>query len=212
MEHLRLPDNVEPFITVPYYAPDEHDWYDGKGHEGYPKRMGWTEQQLLGQVPIPPGEKGSPFGTDAKGNLRKNLDIERFFQTWLYFGTVTEFLNAGHAPGLELVTTGGFVFPKGAGGVRIVTTRYLPISLGRWSESTVDTEKLWTVTTAILNRTLRYLNHFCQEQGGKHPSDHSPAVSWPVRDEISTSSTYSPAFSTWRLIRFYFTLYQECTC
>lgn len=194
MEHLRLPDGVQPFITVPYYAPDQRDWYDGKGHEGYPKRMGWTEQQLLGQVPIVPGENTSPFGTDAKGKPRENADVERFFQTWLYFGTVTEFLNAGKAPGLDLVTTGGFVFPPGAGGSRIVTTRYLPISLSRWSKSTVDKEELWKAATSILSTTLRYLNHFCKEKIEKHPSDHTPTVTWPVRDEISTSSMY---FFSW---------------
>lgn len=190
MEHLLLPEGADPFIHIPYYAPDQHDWYDGKGHDSYPKRMGWTEEELLGQVPVSPGGEGSPFGTDRNGKPRTDEDIQRFFQTWLYFGTVTEFLNAGHAPHLLKVTTGVFVGQPGPGRVRTVSTTYLPISLSRWCDSTVDNEKLWSETTAILTRTLNILNHFCQEPKEQHPSNHQKPAAWPVSDEISTSSMY----------------------
>lgn len=43
MEHLPLPDDVEPFIIMPYEATKE-DWYDGQGFIDYPRRCGWTEE------------------------------------------------------------------------------------------------------------------------------------------------------------------------
>lgn len=81
-----------------YYALNKRDWYDGKGHEGYPERMGWTKDNLLGIVP--PGEDGPPFGKDNE-QPRDDATIERFFQSWLYFGTAIEFFKVGGGHILE---------------------------------------------------------------------------------------------------------------
>lgn len=187
MEHLPLPDGAKHFIHVPYYCPNgESDWYDGKGHEGYPARMGWSKQDLLGNAP--PGQGGSHFGVNANGTARHFADIERFFHTWLFFGTVIEFLKAGNVPALSGITTASFLCPKGLSTARVVTTEKLPSLLLLWYKSTVEIESLWTRTTAILERTVFYLNRFCQEAKEIHPSDHRKPLRWPVRDEISTSS------------------------
>jgi hypothetical protein len=183
MEHLPLPEGAEHFIQVPYYAPDaKRDWYDCEGHQEYPQRMGWREEDLLGNVPE--DEEGPPFGSDKEGNPRKPLDIERFFQTWLFFGTAIEVLKAGgiHA------TTEDFLQPKGITKARIVTTSKLPSLLLEWNKSSKDKESLWSKTKLILERTLFYLNLFCHAPKDKHPSDRRKSVTWPVRDEISTSS------------------------
>jgi hypothetical protein len=186
MEHLLLPKDVEPFITVSYYAPDKRDWYDGKGHEKYPERMGWTRDNLLGIVH--PGENGPPFGKE-NGQPRDDAAIERFFQSWLYFGTAIEFFKVG---GGHILDTESFLVlqpPTEPGKAHIVQTTYLRMYLVElWGKSTRDKETLWKEVTPILQRTLFYLNHFCQEPKEKHPSDRSKTVTWPVRDEISTSS------------------------
>jgi hypothetical protein len=186
MDHLPLPDGVKPYITVPYYAPDKSDWYDGKGHGGYPERMGWSKDNLLGHVPR--GQNWPPFGTNKNGKPRKNEDIERFFQTWLYFGTAIEFFKVG---GIRTLTTEDFMSRAEPGHAHVVNTIYLRMYLSvLWEKSTRDKESLWKESAAILERTLFYLNHFCQEPKERHPSDPSKAIKWPVRDEISTSSMY----------------------
>jgi hypothetical protein len=54
--------------------------------------MGWTKDNLLGIVP--PGEDSPPFGKDNE-QPRDDATIERFFQSWLYFGTAIEFFKVG---------------------------------------------------------------------------------------------------------------------
>jgi hypothetical protein len=186
MEHLPLPEGAKHFILVPYYAPNpDSDWYDCEDHHEYPQRMGWSEEDLLGNVSG--DDEISPFGTDEEGYPRKPEDIERFFQTWLFFGTAIEVLKAG---GVRHVTTEDFLQPKGLTKARIVTTSKLPSLLLEWGKSTKNKESLWSTTRLILERALSYLNRFCHAPKDKHPSERRKDVTWPVRDEISTSSMY----------------------
>lgn len=206
MEHLPLPEGINPFITVPYCTADpQHEWYSGPSHAEYPEKMGWSEDNLRAHVG--PGWNDPPFGTDSSGNLRKNEDIEHFFQTWLFFGTAIEVLKLG---GVD-VTTEDFLQPVGLTKARVVTTEKLPSLLLKWDPAAIGSDikasddpvlnaqvnksnnqsTLWRKTGSILARTLFYLNLFCQPPKERHPFDRRKTPTWPVRDEISTSSTYS---------------------
>lgn len=179
---MTLPEGVKPFVVVPYYAPKEKDWYDMKGYAGYPRRMGWSDDALLGKE-----SSAAPFGSSV-GQPRTDEDIVRFFQTWLYFGTAIEFFKVA---GGHVLNTESFIYrvnhPDKA---HIVQTTYLRMYLGTiWSKSTRSKEVLWKEATAILSCTLRYLNIFCQEPKERHPSDREKVVTWPLVDEISISIT-----------------------
>lgn len=187
MEHLPLPEGSKHFMVVPYYVPNpESDWYDGEGFQEYPERRGWSEENLLGVASW--GKEDAPFGTDEDGNPRDPKETERFFQTWLFFGTAIEVLKAGD---VRDVTTESFLQPKGLTVARIVTTSKLPSMLLEWGTSMEDKESLWSAATLILERALFYLNRFCQAPRDKHPSDRRKAVTWPVSDVISTSGMCS---------------------
>src|SRR4051812_15744436 len=93
--------------------------------------MGWSEDDLRGYVP--PGDDRPAFGKGS-GKLRNNVNIERYFQAWLFFGTAIEFLRYG---GVD-VPTEDFLEPKGEAAARTVTTKHLPSFLLRWDPSAIN--------------------------------------------------------------------------
>ncbi|KAL4990675.1 hypothetical protein BDW68DRAFT_153686, partial [Aspergillus falconensis] len=117
MDHLSAilpPGAAAPAITVLYKAPKEK-YYDGQGFFDYPARQGWSESDLIGE--------------DNFGHRSKE-DIEIFFQSWLYFGTVIEVFKA---VGI-VVTTDDFVNPSTSPSSQtpVVTTAKLPAFLAQW--------------------------------------------------------------------------------
>lgn len=109
MDHLLRPEGVENFIKVTYNAR-ESEYYDGKGFMGFHKRRGWTEQDLLGE---------NNFGG------RSSEDVERFFQTWLFFGMAIEVLKAA---GISVQTEDFLRSEPGSSG-HIINTERLPSTL-----------------------------------------------------------------------------------
>jgi hypothetical protein len=108
MEHLRTPEGAEP-IDVPYVGTEE---YDGREFMSYPKRLKWTDYQLVG---------GENFGN------RSPDKIEAFFQTWLYFGClISVFADVGLK-----VTTKDFIRETSTG-EKYVTTGALPKLIEEW--------------------------------------------------------------------------------
>ncbi|KAG2064775.1 hypothetical protein BDR04DRAFT_1122343 [Suillus decipiens] len=75
MNHLVLPVGVSPYIIVPYRCTES---YDGGDFLTYPERKGWAKDIESNDF-----SRRSPSETNA------------FFQTWLFFGCLTEVLKAG---------------------------------------------------------------------------------------------------------------------
>jgi hypothetical protein len=111
MDHFILPYGAEPYITVPYRCTA---LYDGGDFFTFPARNNWTDDEVHG---------ANDFGG------RSSAEIESFFQTWLFFGTLTEISKLVGLPVAieDFITTSDDAEP-------VVTTRKLPALLQQWSK------------------------------------------------------------------------------
>ncbi|KUL87468.1 hypothetical protein ZTR_04606 [Talaromyces verruculosus] len=189
MEHLPLPDGVEPFIIVPYEAPKTNR-YDGQGFLDYPQRCGWTEEQLRGG-----DDTTKEDYLDANGFKKKGSDdeVEQFFQTWLFFGLLIEFLKIG---GVHVQTEDFLVDANTEGDnpdmPKMVNTSKLPQLLLKWRDGLTNkganTEKTWEILRPMFERSKSILDRFCVPGHEKEwPLKQEKPRPWPVRDEISTT-------------------------
>jgi hypothetical protein len=206
MDHLIVPTGVAaPPITVPYRAPKQK-YYDGRGFFGYPKRQGWTENELRGE--------------DNFGH-RSEEDIEIFFQSWLYFGFVIEVFKA---VGI-VVTTDDFLTCSCSTSLKtpVVSTSKLPGFLAQWKDlwplpqgvspncnckSYIEPLKVnctaepcwkelspallspaWATVRQILDRVCYFLDRNCTISRKRQIQRQTPPARhpWPVSDEVSTS-------------------------
>ncbi|KAF7374401.1 Heterokaryon incompatibility [Mycena sanguinolenta] len=164
MDHFTIPDGTV-HIRVPFRCTER---YDGGDFFEYPARKGWTEDQLMGR---------SGFGN------RTPAEVEAFFQTWLYFGTLISVLklNGINVDPAEFITTDG-----------LVTTAALPRRLRDWRmKGNRDAEsKAAEKTIAIIKKVGTYMDRYCgvegrdRERAMRAPSN---AIPWPVALEISMS-------------------------
>jgi hypothetical protein len=193
MDHLPLPAGVEPYIMVPYDAP-QSEYYDGKAFLGYPKRCGWNEKDLMGE---------NSFGNRTKEQ------VERFFQTWLFFGMAIEVFKSLNIT----VDTEDFLCPSpypntepGSPQKRIVTTAKLPSLMLEWKKRWPLPESVspdrswkdmnqgrlsdaWATIQSILDRAKVFVNCYCTVVPKSKSKEYEGASkrAWPVRDEIATS-------------------------
>ncbi|KAJ6512733.1 hypothetical protein C8R45DRAFT_961195 [Mycena sanguinolenta] len=166
MDHFTIPDGTV-HIRVPFRCTER---YDGGDFFEYPTRKGWTETQLMGH---------SGFGNRAPA------EVEAFFQTWLYFGTlVTVFkLNGINVDPAEFITADGFV----------TTASTLPRRLRDWRmKGNRDAEsKAAEKTLAIIEKVRTYIDRYCEVEGRERDRAamraSSNSVPWPVAPEISMS-------------------------
>src|ERR1700761_1403249 len=110
MDHFAAPEGTERII-VPYLCIEEYD--DGEFHS-YPYRKGWTKAELN--------------GANSFGN-RSPLQVEAFFQTWLYFGFLKTVLRVA---GIE-VTTKDFV-EELDNGEKVISTKVFPKVAQAWMD------------------------------------------------------------------------------
>jgi hypothetical protein len=110
MDHLLLPSGTRPYIKVPYKCTFE---YTPGDFTAFPERYGWTREHLLG---------GDNFGG------KETADIEAFFQTWLYFGTLLEVL---HLAGVKAEAEDFICHEDDS---PFVSTRILPSLLLQWKK------------------------------------------------------------------------------
>ncbi|EXJ60023.1 hypothetical protein A1O7_04171 [Cladophialophora yegresii CBS 114405] len=148
MDHCPLPPGkghikVRNFTVTPYTA-------DSKGFLGYPARRGWSSDDLNSR--------------DFQ-QLRPVAEVRDFFQGWLFFGCVIEFLaicgiSAQH---------GDFLTPDG----QSVTTKRLTQMLQEWKQiarkrQVVDSMRIpTTIQAALILGTVRdFLDDYCLPRGG----------------------------------------------
>ncbi|KAI9769792.1 MAG: hypothetical protein M1840_003786 [Geoglossum simile] len=164
MDHFPLPKGAQP-IPVPNNTVQEYSKGDG-GFAGYPARCKWSPEDLKGE---------NEFGN------RQPKDVEAFFQTWLYFGAIIEFLSVANVS----ATIADFIHPS----KRLVSSKSLPSKLRRLnkqiSAGSKEQQRQWHQgTTAILDELSRFLCHYCS---GSDSISEANGTAWPVSEEISMS-------------------------
>ncbi|KAL4925529.1 uncharacterized protein BDV17DRAFT_272106 [Aspergillus undulatus] len=189
MNHLPLPPSTPPFLHVPYEAPPE-TWYEhGPGaFHSFPARRNWNDSQLHGGTDVTKDASDDPNGFHAKGRPEQ---VEQFFQTWLFFGLLIEFLNLG---GVSVSTEDFLSAHERRGKARIVDTASLPGLLVTWTEGIKRRGRLgedWDTLEGMFHVVGEILDRFCspdhESEHESYPLDQSKPRPWPVRDDISTS-------------------------
>ncbi|KIA75696.1 hypothetical protein HK57_00512 [Aspergillus ustus] len=186
MEHLPLPSGARHFITAPYEAP-EGTWYKNEGFLAFPAQHGWSEENLRGGDDLCREDRDDPEGF-YQHSKKKLENVERFFQTWLFFGLAIDVLAVGDVK----ATTETFLKPRGITKARIVDTSSLPALLVRW-EANMKRNGASASTFLDLNarfeRAAEILDRFCRiTDPGEHlPLETNKPRPWPVRDEIATT-------------------------
>ncbi|KAI5994631.1 hypothetical protein EDC04DRAFT_3096758 [Pisolithus marmoratus] len=104
MDHLIHPAGTSPYIIVPYKCTES---YDGGDFFTYPERKGWAQDI-----------EHYDFGR------RTPPELNAFFQTWLFFGCLTEVLKAGGAQ----LDTNDFIDTKS----NTITTQKLSQLITQW--------------------------------------------------------------------------------
>ncbi|KAJ6528496.1 hypothetical protein B0H19DRAFT_1274718 [Mycena capillaripes] len=154
-------------IRVPYKCIEP---YDGGDFFNYPARKGWGENEL--------------FGGDNFGN-RSDAEVEAFFQTWLYFGTLTSVFKLN---GIDVDTQEFIATDEQSGELIVKISAALPRRLRDWRmKGNRDFEsKAAENTVAMVKKVATFVDRYCCAAGRERAAPTS-AVPWPVRSEISLS-------------------------
>ena len=187
MDHLILPEGARHWILVSYSAKEDQYYENlGTGFHEHPKRAGWADDETL----IQPKEGENYLGGTVVGEedkSRTDEEIERFFQTWLFFGLLIEVFSLS---GIH-VTTKDFLVPRSQDDqtAHVVTTSKLPSLIIQWREKheVSGDSHVFDAISKILDRVGVVLDHHCAS-GKNHRSIHQYGpVLWPVGEEITTS-------------------------
>jgi hypothetical protein len=179
MEHLPIPPGAT-YIDVPLKCAGNYD--SGPfPFDMYPECHGWIETEL--------GLAG--FGE------RSDDEVQDFFQTWLFFGTLTEVFKAA---GVKL-SSAEFIREGG----EFVTTEQLPRLVQEWKDREASAgdvhgqiksrkkaelpgskKERGRKITKILDEIQKYVGIYCYDKG-KNGENFRQNRSWPVSSEISLS-------------------------
>jgi hypothetical protein len=167
MDHLLVPPGGIP-IRVPYRCVEK---YDRQDFFGYPQRKGWTQEDLHG---------------DKNFGGRSSEEVESFFQSWLYFGTLISVFNIGRIR----IKSSDFITTSEGGS--FLTTKLLPSKILAWRAKVpgkVESAPAWIKTKKIFDELSLYVDRYCgiegRESAGVTRASTSPAVTWPVSEDIS---------------------------
>ncbi|KAF2435513.1 hypothetical protein EJ08DRAFT_341167 [Tothia fuscella] len=93
MDHLSLPEGAKPWMLLAYDC-QEAEYYENIPENGFEysefnKRMGWAYDEVWAQ----PSQTEDFLGGVVEGEddkIREPWEVERLFQTWLFFGLLIE--------------------------------------------------------------------------------------------------------------------------
>jgi hypothetical protein len=174
MDHLTIPEGAT-HIRVPYKCTES---YDGEDFFSYPERKGWTKEHLLGEDNF---------------DGRSDTEVEDFFQTWLYFGTLicvfklqeieidpSEFITTDEQTGEVFVTTAG------------VLTSKIREWREEWKGDSAHCESTEAYTAKqIIKEVSVHTDRFCGMEGRESALamrvPTATKFTWPVSGEISMS-------------------------
>ncbi|KAF2234098.1 hypothetical protein EV356DRAFT_533150 [Viridothelium virens] len=192
MDHLKLPEGAKPFIVVAYDG-EEKDYYEklkGKDFFTFPQSQGWTDDD----VDCRPRQTGDLMGGTVEGEEKKTRqpwEIEKFFQTWLFFGLIIEVFTL---VGIS-ITTSDFLVPFTQKTLlkpqvsHIVSTEILPEKIREWRESfrTSRNSENFDKIMQLLDYVGNVVDSHCSNSKTHRSPGQYGKVTWPVKDEITTS-------------------------
>ena len=176
MEHLSTFKERPIPIKIPYLCREKYDLHGAGGFSGYPERHGWNKTAMY--------ETGT-FGEKSKE------EVASFFQTWLYFGLLSEVLWASQikVDPDHFIEVGDYPRP-------VITTEYWPVYLDLWkqverkheAEGDQTRPVRLAVVKAILAESRRWIHRFCLDVSESEAikSNFKPDF-WPVPPDISHS-------------------------
>ncbi|KAI9768590.1 MAG: hypothetical protein M1840_004787 [Geoglossum simile] len=185
MDHLPSPQNQYNSIQVPDLGGGD---YDAREFHGYDKRCGWDVKRLVaGDVHgAYSAREHEPEGPRQHILSTENLTAKaaQFFQTWLFFGALTEVLGCPiDRSGYSVVLR----FEDGSEGSYISTKRLLP-DIQKWTSRVKESSheeqtQSWERTRKCLNDAALILESIKENE----PSTTSTASCVLLSDEISLS-------------------------
>jgi hypothetical protein len=194
MDHLILPEGAKPWMKLAYDCK-ETEYYENipKKDFEYPdfyRRVGWAYDEVWAQ----PVQFEDALGGVIEGHedkIRELWEIDRFFQTWLFFGLLIEVFALSDIE----VKTDDFLAPIVRKAVhkpqtaRLITTSKLPELIQQWRQkhqASKDTD-VYDKALKLLEHVGKILDYHCA--GGKdHRSIHQYGkVLWSVSDETTTA-------------------------
>jgi len=196
MDHFVHPEGAKPWLKLAYDEP-ENEWYEkipvgGFDFPNFYKRVpNWKEEEVW-YVPKKEDDLLGGVEENAVENPPKTpWDIDRFFQTWLLFGTIIEVFRLS---GVE-TTTEEFLVPITLRSVhnpqtaRIVTTAKLPELIQQWRQAHQKTRNadVFDKALKILDFVGKIVDYHCAN-GKDHRSIHQYGkVLWSVSAETTTA-------------------------
>ena len=189
MEHLVLPEGVKPWLQVAYDAPesDYYDNYQGEFYEFYKTRQ-WKKEEIKYQ-PKPNVNLLGGTVEDEDDKARLPDEIERVFQTWLFFGLIIEVFRLSEIK----VTTEDFLVPFTLKTIHrpqtshLVTTAKLPSLIAQWRQKTTRDAKILAEVMRLLDFVGDIVDHHCANGKDHRSINQYGQVLWPLKDETTTS-------------------------
>jgi hypothetical protein len=194
MDHLVLPEGARPWMMLAYDC-QEADYYENIPQKGFEytefyKRVSWAEDEVW----FKPNQNEDLLGGVIEGEedkIREPWEIDRFFQTWLFFGLMIEIFRLSDIE----VKTADFLAPIVRKAVhkpqtaRLITTNKLPNFIKQWRQKHQASrdEAVFDGALKLLDHVGKIVDYHCA--GGKdHRSIHQYGkVLWSVADETTTA-------------------------
>jgi hypothetical protein len=189
MEHFLAPEGVQR-IDIPYLCEEEYDRGD---FLDYPQRKKWSERDLEGY---------NDFGG------RSSKEVEAFFQTWLFFGTLQSIFGR---IGMEITTDD--LTRSDPEGNKFITTEKLAGCIQAWmnhegmredrakdqgqlapafqptSIEKEDKKNRGTIIEAILRRVHFFTTRYCSAEGQEETTASKSKPSfWPMSPKLAMTT------------------------
>ncbi|KAF2501715.1 hypothetical protein BU16DRAFT_205795 [Lophium mytilinum] len=194
MDHLVLPEGAKPWMMLAYDCPETEHYENipdkGFAYSEFYKRVGWGYDEVWAQ----PQQSEDLLGGVVEGaedKIREPWELDKFFQTWLFFGLIIEVFALS---GIE-VKTSDFLAPIVRKAVHkpqtahLITTSKLPDLIKQWREKHQASrdETVFEAALKLLDHVGKIVDYHCA--GGKdHRSIHQYGkVLWSVSDETTTA-------------------------
>ncbi|KAF2259664.1 hypothetical protein CC78DRAFT_620856 [Lojkania enalia] len=194
MDHLVLPEGAKPWLKVAYdCAETEHyENIPDKGFE-YPdhyKRLGWEKGEVWTQPKTSEDTLGGVI-EGAEDKIRESWEVERFFQTWLFFGLLIEVFKLS---GIEVKTI-DFLAPITRKAVHkpqtahLITTSKLPGLIQQWRQKHTASrdETVFNRALELIDHVGKIVDYHCARGKDHRSINQYGKVLWPVSDETTTA-------------------------
>jgi hypothetical protein len=194
MDHLILPEGKKPWMKLAYDCTESEHYENipdqGFSYEEFYKRVGWGEDEAW-TIPKPSEDLLGGVEEGAEEKHREPWEIERFFQTWLFFGLIIEVFRLSD---IQVKTT-DFLDPNVRRAVhkpqtaRLINTSKLPELIKEWRQKHQASrdEAVFDKAIKLLEHVGKIVDYHCV--GGKdHRSIHQYGkVIWSVSEETTTA-------------------------